>query len=51
MPGVPPTDAREFYRYMLETEVDLGHLKFSVLALGDSNYPQYCKTGRTLHDR
>ncbi|XP_053375393.1 NADPH oxidoreductase A-like [Mercenaria mercenaria] len=49
--GVPPTDARPFYEFLLCSETRIDHLKFSVLALGDSNYPQFCKTGRTVRER
>ncbi|KAL3856423.1 hypothetical protein ACJMK2_011185 [Sinanodonta woodiana] len=49
--GVPPTDARPFYDFMMSAPIDLHHLQFSVLAMGDSNYPQFCKTGRTLESR
>jgi len=48
---VPPTDAREFVEFLDSTKLDLNHLHYSVLALGDSNYPQYCKTGIHVHDR
>ncbi|XP_060594774.1 NADPH oxidoreductase A-like [Ruditapes philippinarum] len=49
--GVPPTEARPFYEHLLSTDIPVDHLKFSLLALGDSNYPQFCKTGRTVHER
>ncbi|KAK3590496.1 hypothetical protein CHS0354_015485 [Potamilus streckersoni] len=49
--GVPPTDARPFYDYIMSATIDLHHLRFSVLAMGDSNYPQFCKTGRSLESR
>lgn len=32
----------------IRSSYDLAHLRFSVLALGDSNYTHYCKTGRTI---
>ena len=49
--GVPPSDARQFYVSMLERDLELSHLEYSLLALGDSNYPQFCKTGRLLDSR
>lgn len=49
--GEPPALARKFYDYIHENEIDLSHLKFGVLALGDSSYPQFCKTGEEVDDR
>jgi len=49
--GVPPTDAREWLQDLVaktRPAYDLSMLHYSVLALGDSNYPHYCKTGRTV---
>ncbi|XP_067672156.1 NADPH oxidoreductase A-like [Haliotis asinina] len=46
--GVPPSEARPFYDSLLARTEPLTHLNFSVLALGDSNYPHYCHTGRTV---
>eukprot|EP00123_Amoebidium_parasiticum_P011579 comp20798_c0_seq1/m.27359 comp20798_c0_seq1/g.27359 ORF comp20798_c0_seq1/g.27359 comp20798_c0_seq1/m.27359 type:complete len:683 (-) comp20798_c0_seq1:208-2256(-) len=47
--GVPPTDAKPFFDW-LEEEANqkLENVRFSILALGDSNYPHYCSAGRTL---
>ncbi|KAK3085071.1 hypothetical protein FSP39_023835 [Pinctada imbricata] len=49
--GVPPTDARDFYEFLSKSSPNMSHLKFCVLALGDSNYPQYCKTGKVVNQR
>ncbi|OWF41745.1 NADPH oxidoreductase A-like isoform X2 [Mizuhopecten yessoensis] len=49
--GVPPTDARGFYDNLMSCDEELSHLRFSVLALGDSNYPHFCKTGRDVNTR
>ncbi|XP_070571831.1 NADPH oxidoreductase A-like [Ptychodera flava] len=49
--GVPPTDARAWYDSLARTTLKLFNLKFSVLALGDSNYPHFCRTGRIVDQR
>ncbi|XP_025114995.1 NADPH oxidoreductase A-like [Pomacea canaliculata] len=49
--GVPPADAREFMSFVMEEASDLSHLGYSVLALGDSSYPHFCRTGRMLDSR
>ena len=49
--GVPPTDARPFIDHLSSSDLPLSHLHYSVLALGDSNYPHYCRTGRDLDTR
>ncbi|KAH3889663.1 NADPH oxidoreductase A-like [Dreissena polymorpha] len=50
--GVPPSDAVDFCSYVKDTDIPgMSRCKFSVLALGDSNYPQFCKVGRFIHER
>ena len=46
--GEPPIPAKKFYDHIHETSLDLSKLKYSVLALGDTSYPQYCKTGEDV---
>jgi len=52
--GVAPTDAREFIQWLnvasssSSSSSSLSHLKYSVLALGDSSYVHFCRSGRTL---
>ena len=50
--GDPPDDARGFVAHVLGKRApDLPHLKFAVLGLGDSSYPQFCTIGRQLDAR
>ncbi|HLR24838.1 MAG TPA: flavodoxin domain-containing protein, partial [Fodinibius sp.] len=45
--GVPPWMAEDFYKFLNEkVEPDLNHLSYSVLALGDSYYPEFCQAGK-----
>ncbi|XP_072164141.1 NADPH oxidoreductase A-like [Diadema setosum] len=49
--GVPPSSAVAWYSSFMSCPDSLAHLRFSVLALGDSNYPHFCRAGRTVCDR
>jgi sulfite reductase (NADPH) flavoprotein alpha-component len=50
--GEPPDDAEVFHEYLLSDNApDLKHLKYSVLALGDSSYVNFCQTGREFDSR
>lgn len=47
--GVPPIAAEEFYEFIHGKRAPkLTQTKFSVLALGDSSYVQFCKTGKDV---
>ncbi len=46
--GEPPIPAKKFYDHIHENKLELSNLKFSVLALGDSSYPMFCKTGEDV---
>ncbi len=43
--GEPPVPAEEFHTYINAAEVDLSHMNYAVLGLGDSSYRYFCKTG------
>ena len=46
--GEPPEAAEEFYKEFMATEVSLDGLEFSVCALGDTSYDQFCETGKQI---
>jgi len=46
--GEPPIAARKFYDHIHQNGFRLDNLKYSVLALGDTSYPMFCKTGEDV---
>ena len=49
--GEPPEAILEFYESFLKEEVDLKGTRFSVCALGDTSYEQFCETGKIFDTR
>ena len=49
--GEPPDNGNRFARrYLNGSSAQFSHLKFSVLALGDSAYQHFCAFGHKLHE-
>ncbi|GMH36378.1 hypothetical protein BSKO_04246 [Bryopsis sp. KO-2023] len=49
--GVPPPEARDFCDWLSAGSAgDLSDLNFSVCALGDSSYPHFCRSGKTVDE-
>lgn len=50
--GDPPDDAELIHDYLFSKKApELSHLQYSVLALGDSSYVNFCETGREFDSR
>lgn len=49
--GDPPPSAKKFFDALMSSDLKLNKLEFSVLALGDSSYPYFCKAGEDLAHR
>jgi len=50
--GEPPDNAQSFWNYLQsDTAPALPHLNYSVLALGDTNYPAFCQFGKNCDER
>ena len=49
--GEPPSSAQKFYDHVHNNEFKLPKLKYSVLALGDSSYPLFCKAGEDVDEQ
>ncbi len=43
--GEPPVAAKKFYDHIHQNGFTVPKMKYSVLALGDTSYPMFCKTG------
>jgi sulfite reductase (NADPH) flavoprotein alpha-component len=46
--GEPPAAAKKFYDHIHQDGLRLERLKYSVLALGDTAYPLFCKAGEDV---
>ena len=49
--GEPPLAAKKFYDHIHQNGFKLDKLKYGVLALGDTSYPLYCKTGEDIDEQ
>ena len=49
--GEPPAAAKKFYDHVHKNGFKLEKLKYSVLALGDTSYPLFCKTGEDVDEQ
>jgi sulfite reductase (NADPH) flavoprotein alpha-component len=49
--GEPPIAAKDFYNHIHSYTSTLSNLKYGVLALGDTSYPLFCKTGEEVDEQ
>jgi len=49
--GIPPVHAQEFFKFLgAQKSLDLSHLRYALLAPGNSSYPAYCQAGKFLNE-
>ena len=46
--GEPPLTAKKFYDHIHQQNIALDKMKYSILALGDTSYPLFCKAGEDV---
>lgn len=49
--GEPPAAAKKFYDHIHNNGFKIPGLKYGVLALGDTSYPLFCKTGEDIDEQ
>ena len=49
--GEPPAATKKFYDHIHNNGFKFDKLKYSVLALGDTSYPLFCKTGEDIDEQ
>ncbi len=49
--GEPPAAAKKFYDHVHQNGFKLEKLKYTVLALGDTSYPLFCKAGEDVDEQ
>jgi sulfite reductase (NADPH) flavoprotein alpha-component len=49
--GEPPESSEAFYNELMEADIALDGVEFSVCALGDTSYDLFCQTGKDLDAR
>ena len=49
--GDPPQTAEKFFNELMQTEISLQGIEFSVCALGDVSYEKFCQTGKDIDTR
>ena len=48
--GEPPSNAIDLWESFQKQKVDMSNTRFSVLSLGDTAYPQFCKCGKDFDE-
>jgi sulfite reductase (NADPH) flavoprotein alpha-component len=48
--GEIPESGKAFYNYLISKEPNLENLKYSILSLGDNNYPLFCEAGKIFDE-
>ncbi|MGE9290809.1 MAG: flavodoxin domain-containing protein [Puniceicoccales bacterium] len=49
--GMPPPKAKPFCDELAKVDLDLSGIDYTVLALGDTEYPLYCECGKQIDSR